>query len=455
MAGGFLDVNASRQRIYTLMVDPSLAQLGQVTLNVYAVPQDVTAALPASGAPVRVSTTAPGQNARFTFSAAAGSMNALNLGSVTIPDYSYVTVVAPDGNTIAANSVSQAGSTFIELPPLPATGVYTVLVDPTVAYTGSVSASVFSIAPVVTAMPSAGTPSITGVTIPGQTAHRTFAGTAGQRVSVRITDVTMTSAQVFLLDPVGTVVLSVTFGTYGAFFDVQTLSMNGIYTIVVDPAGVYTGRATLTLIQVPADIGAVLATSGVPARVTTTVPGQNARLTFGGVAGRLFTLNLSNITIPDGTRVDVLGPAGDSLVATNVYPGALWYVDVSALPETGVYTVVVDPSLTGVGSMTLALYPATGPSSAIAVGVPLTVTTGAPGQAALRTFSGVAGQRVSVRVTDVTYSAAAVDLLRPDGSLLASSYVAGGGGFVDTATLDTTGTYTFASIRWCCTPEAR
>src|SRR5207253_313450 len=64
------------------------------------------------------------------------------------------------------------------------------------------------------------------------------------------------------------------------------------------------------------------------------------------------------------------------------------------------------------------------------------------------TFSGAAGQRVSLNITNGSFGtntccAIRVSIQNPDGSNLVSpTYEANTGGFIDTVTLPTTGTYT-------------
>ena len=75
-------------------------------------------------------------------------------------------------------------------------------------------------------------------------------------------------------------------------------------------------------------------------------------------------------------------------------------------------------------------------------GQTVTVTTTTAGQDGRVSFSGTAGQRISVRVTNVTNPAGYVNLVRPDGSTQATTFFCCGPAFIDTQVLATTGTYT-------------
>src|SRR5918995_454423 len=98
------------------------------------------------------------------------------------------------------------------------------------------------------------------------------------------------------------------------------------------------------------------------------------------------------------------------------------------------------------GSATLAHYdvPPDVLASIVPGGSPVFVSTDVPGQNAKVLFDGVAGQRVSLEATDVVMSCCttAVSILRPDGKTLASATVGANGGFLDTQTLPSSGTYT-------------
>src|SRR5204863_8753928 len=78
----------------------------------------------------------------------------------------------------------------------------------------------------------------------------------------------------------------------------------------------------------------------------------------------------------------------------------------------------------------------------------VTVNSSVPGQRAIYTFGGTAGQRANVNVTNWTVTACpwisntgVVSILNPDGSTLASAGLCNGAAFVDAVTLPSTGTY--------------
>jgi YD repeat-containing protein len=79
----------------------------------------------------------------------------------------------------------------------------------------------------------------------------------------------------------------------------------------------------------------------------------------------------------------------------------------------------------------------------MAIGETKLVTINTANKIALVVFDGVAGQQISLQMTGVTISSSSVQVLNPNGTTLGSAGSVGtGGGFIDTKTLGTTGTYT-------------
>jgi subtilisin family serine protease len=286
-----------------------------------------------------------------------------------------------------------------------------------------------------------------------------FDGVVGRRISLKLTGVTIgtsasASSKISIVNPNGTTLVAPTnFGTSGGFVDTKTLPATGQYKILVDPQGTATGSATLTLYDVPPDATASISPGGADVTVGTAVPGQNARVTFAGVAGRRISLKLTGVTIgtsaSSSAKVSILNPSGTALVSPTFFGRNGGFVDVKTLTSTGTYTIVVDPQSNAVGSATLTLYdvPADPVVSIVPGGSSASVATSVPGQNARFTFSGVAGGRISVRLTNVTIgtsgsSSAKVSVLNPNGTtLVAAAFFGTNGGFVDAKNLPTTGTY--------------
>jgi hypothetical protein len=299
-----------------------------------------------------------------------------------------------------------------------------------------------------------GSPVVVTVSTAGTTSNAHFSGTAGQRVSLKISNVTITSTKVSFLKPDGTnLVTPFTVLKSGYFLNVQTLPVTGTYKILVDPKYDYTGKMTLRLFTVPADPTSSITTAA-PVTVTTTAPGQNATLTFAGLNGHRLAVGLTDSSYSNA-KFRVYNPAPDSslLSPATSFGGAGLFYEPRSLTADGTYTLQIDPTLDAVGSVTVQVYevpndvttPVTLCSSLPCSPGPTTATTTVAGQNAGLTFSGTAGQRVSVVAGNSLYaSTVKVSLLKPDLTPLTSPPITVGGldGFIEPQTLPTDGTYT-------------
>jgi hypothetical protein len=139
--GGFIDVKKlALGGAYTLLVDPIAAATGQLTLTLYDVPPDVTGSLVLNGAGRTVALSVPGMNARLTFSGASGQHVTVRLTADSIAS-AKLSILRPAGTTLAGPvKLGLSGGTLSAS--LPATGVYTILIDPLAYRTGSVTAAV-------------------------------------------------------------------------------------------------------------------------------------------------------------------------------------------------------------------------------------------------------------------------------------------------------------------------
>ena len=397
------------------------------------------------GPPVTVATTVAGENARLTFEGAAGQRVSLKITDVTIGtsccSSAKVSILRPDGSTLVAPAYFGTNGGFLDTRTLGVNGTYTIVIDPQAGAAGSATLTLYDVPPdqVGTIAPGGSDGTVT-TTVPGQNARLTFAGAAGRQVSLALTDVSIglsccSSAKVSILKPDGTnLVAPAPFGSNGEFVDTRLLPVSGTYTIVVDPQSNATGSATLTLYDVPPDASAAITPGGAPASITTTVPGQDGRLTFSGVGGRRMSLRLTDVSIGlsccSSAKVSILKPDGTTLVAPALFGSNGGFVDTKSLPVSGTYTISIDPQDAAVGSATVALYDVPADASAtLAIGGPsATVAMTVPGQNALATFSGAALQKVTLRLTNVTIGAscctsAKVSVLKPDGSnLLAPTF---------------------------------
>jgi YD repeat-containing protein len=234
----------------------------------------------------------------------------------------------------------------------------------------------------ITGSITAGTPRTLNFTTPGQKAYLTFDGTAGQKASVNFTNGTFPYAlgsyafHARILKPDGTTLRAQDFiGGGGGFVDAFTLPDTGTYTLVVDPDRENTGNITATLYNVVDITGPI--TSGTPRTLNFTAPGQNANLTFDATAGQQASVNFTNGTFPDYLsgyefHARILRPDGSTLTSRDYTSGSSGSIPATTLPDTGTYTLVVDPDreLTGNITATLTLTGGSGGAAALASGSP-------------------------------------------------------------------------------------
>jgi uncharacterized protein YcnI len=418
---------------YTIVIDPNGTITGQITATLYDVQPDFTAPITPGGASVTATTTVPGQGAALTFSGSAGQRVSLNMTNSTIGNFTTVTIKSPSGTNIKN---SYGINWFLDTVSLPANGTYTIVIDPTGTLTGQITATLYDVQPDFTASITPGGASVTATTtVPGQGAALTFSGSAGQRVSLNMTNSTIGNfTTVTIKSPSGTNIKN----SYGInwFLDTVSLPANGSYTIVIDPNGTLTGQITATLYDVPPDSGGPIA-PGTSVTVTTTVPGQNGILSFNGIAGHSVSLYMTGSTIGNFTTVSIKNPSG-GMVKTN-YGISNFGVGPATLPVDGIYTIMVDPTGTLKGQITVAL--TTSPpdvTGTITIGGPPVPVVTAPNQRATLTFSANGGQQINLRTSESTYTA---DVTVKNGATTIA-HASGSNFTLNAITLSSTATYT-------------
>ncbi len=179
------------------------------------------------------------------------------------------------------------------------------------------------------------------------------------------------------------------------------------------------------------------------AHTISTTLGNDAIVTFQESAGHRVSLlagagSLSTIavtiTAPDGTRLQ----ENRSIAASG------GFIDPMPSELDGTYWIRAHPLVASAGSVPLTLYdvPPDLGGSIVAGGAPLTVALAVPGQRALLDMTGVAGHRISLRVTADSIASSRLQVRRPDGKLLVSRAAVGtGGAFIDATTLPLSGAY--------------
>ena len=426
---------------YKLVVDPNLDHTGKVTLKLYNVPPDASNTMTVGAPGSTLTTTVPGQNAYFTFSAVAGHRLALSLTNVSISAGS-LTLRNPDDTVLTGPQAFATAPTFIDPITLSQTGTYKLVLDPKGKAKGSVTLSGYDVPADTSAALTLGTPATGTTTVPGQRNNFTFTGTQNQRVSLSVLSSDF-SGTISLLKPDLSVLASTPVGPAGGWFDTAVLPANGTYTFVIDPSGAAVGALSFTAYDVPADQTQAITAGGPPVTVTNTVPGQNAYLTFTGTIGQRITVLVSNVNGLNPAELNLLKPDNTPAIPAPVtVTSAGAWMQTTTLTANGQYKILVDPLQTNVGTADVNLFTVPADlSGSITPGTPLTVTTTAPGQNATYTFTGVVNQRVSLNLTAVTITNVKVSVLKPDGTNLIVKTVGTSGGFAEPVKLPVGGTY--------------
>jgi hypothetical protein len=405
---------------YTLMLAARGTYTGSKAITLS---QDFVAGLiAAGGASVPVSIARPGQRARLTFAGTAGQR--LNLGFSGANAFDAITVMKPDGTTFAAFPGNTDLS--IVMPSLPTTGTYGILVDPRYADTRSMTLTLsdeFS-----------GTIVVDGNALPltlarvGQIARVTFTANAGQRLNLAVTNATL-STPLTILKPDGTSWITAS-ASNGSVVDTAPAPTTGAYTVVLDPGATTTGSLTLTL---SAEVVGSIAMDGPSVSISTTRPGQKARLTFAGTATQRVSLNISGVTTSTTAYVGLLKPNGTPISSfpnwsqtTFFGPGSGFLGTYTLATTETAYAVLLAPGGPGTVGATFTLYnvPPDVSGTLTVNGPAAPVTIAVPGQNSALTFTGAAGQVVTLRGAGNSIGCGNLVLIFPSSSVTATQQCA-------------------------------
>lgn len=188
----------------------------------------------------------------------------------------------------------------------------------------------------------------------GDTAELSFACTAGDRVSALFGG-TIEAADVWIVLPDTTNAAHASWGFHsGVFIDVTPLNQTGTCLLRINP-GTFTGTETVQLWSVPPDVSYAITPGGSPLTVTTTVPGQNASVTFTGAVGQRVSLRVDNV-VTEAADITITRPDGQQQTSGSWGFHTGTYIDATTLQLAGTYTIYVNPGLQFTGSEQLTLY---------------------------------------------------------------------------------------------------
>lgn len=436
---------------YTIMSRPATNESATYfSMMLYDVPPDYVGEMGINTYKT-VSFGTPGQNGSVSFHAEAAQKFLINIEDntysgriilggppngpilgATILNYTFR---IPSGGLVDLN-YSPDGVTF------PATGTYTISLDPDGPATGPMTVSIYTVPPDPEYTMVIGSTKSVLTSNRGQNATITFSGTAGQRISLRTPVVDYPGGyKLSITKPDGSLLAGPIQANNNSFIDTNTLPTTGVYKIFVNPDGYDTGNTTIELFDVPPDVVGTTSVGGSPVVVVASIPGHNPSLTFDGLLGQQARVNVSGATVPSGTNVRIYKPDGVYLTSTTVNSSGTAMIQSITLPVNGTYKVQVDPSGANLGSATIAVggdvFGTVTPGGSAA-----TTTITSPGQSGWLTFNGTLNQRISVKLTNVTIQSGSVSIRKPDGSIIGNTLQIGSNNnFIDTVTLPVAGQY--------------
>ena len=363
----------------------------------------------------------------------------------------YAKLYTPTNAKLPESQVFDSGKeSLLEPVTLPATGTYTVMLEPLEEDTGSVQVTEYPESDVVGSLsPStSGASEVVSLSTPGQIATYSVSVTAGEEVSLKTSESTFTGGYYLEWYTPEGLLFSYRHFNGNEFMDSVEFPTTGTYKLEVKPEGAATGSAKLTAYNSTVQTTSITPSSGGESKtITTSIPGQNVKVTFSGTSGEKVSLVLAESTINNGA-VSILGPEGENVGGETTFSneeskeGRL--IGPVTLPATGTYTIFINPFEAYTGSVKLSAYSVvdvTGTISPSTGGTTETVALPDPGQTATYSVSGTAGEEVSLKTSENTFTGEYhVEWYNPEGKIITYRLFYGNE-FMHAVTFPTTGTY--------------
>lgn len=337
----------------------------RTTAQTFDVSEHATASVVVGGAAATVDISSPGQNAVVSFAGTAGRKVTV-VASAQSPSWIREATLRDPAGALVGPTLWCGQECVFPAVVLPASGTYQLALDPAYASTGPITIRAYDVSSDLSVPATAGGAAVTvTTTVPGQDAAVPFEATAGQRLSVALSAGSYTGPMTAtLLRPDGTTAATNSACASACFFDVTSTAAAGTYRLQVDPQDAATGAVSVRVYTVPADAAATATIGAAGPTVSTTVPGQNAVVSFAGTANRVVTVAVSRATFTGTTTYTVRKPDGSTL-STKTATGASTSFANLTLPVAGTYSVLINPSGTVIGSARVALSSTTATKAAV------------------------------------------------------------------------------------------
>jgi prepilin-type N-terminal cleavage/methylation domain-containing protein len=249
-----------------------------------------------------------------------------------------------------------------------------------------------------------------GNALASQTTTEVFSGTAGQTLAITFDNgssdtFSSNGAQLRLYSPTGSQLASVWSGqgnSNGIVVSDYTLPSSGTYTLELFP-GTNTGQVTVYMMPYTVNTGTLA--FGTSTVMPITQSNQIARYTFSGTAGQVIDVYTQWTGIPTwGADLYFKSPSGATLFCGGsscpTWDGPV--VQQYTLPDTGTYTVELDPFYPNTGSVSVELENhiyTSGPTLAFGPTASTTLSVSHYYETTTSSFTGTAGQIIDVYTT--------------------------------------------------------
>ncbi|MDX3661349.1 polymorphic toxin-type HINT domain-containing protein [Streptomyces sp. ID05-26A] len=269
----------------------------------------------------------------------------------SVPGEVVVRLYRPNGTT----SVGAVSDGKLDVPALPETGKYRILVDPGFAVTGDLTFHMSEPADLGTLVPDAA-PSNLNLTVHGQKVIGKIAGTQGQRLTIGTTSEQIPFVKWRVTKPDGST-LDFNNGTQTFLgLDLTPLPVTGEYKVLMEPIDQDSQPVggQLTVVLNSETDGGKIEYGGPAKTVSFTRPAQNGRLTFDGTLNDLPKLSIQRNIGNNGTYYTLYAPNG-TVETTRRFVSTEPYEFFARLKATGTYTLVFDPANSTTGSINVSI----------------------------------------------------------------------------------------------------
>ena len=334
----------------------------------------------------------------------------------------------------------RCGGWFTDLLVLQATGEYQIEIVHTSGPGIDARITIWEVPPDAQAVTSIdGEPGVVLIEAPAQNASVTFDGEAGAAVTVQVLQ-TWGCGRYELQAPSGEVLWD-PFTCGNPFSGPLILTESGTWTLFLDPNLDGVGEAEVLVQSILLDARGETSIDGEPAVVAIETPGQNALVTFGGTMGDSITVQV--IRTFGCTDYELRAPSG--AVLWTRFDCGNPFSDLLVLPETGTWTLVINPRGSTVGEATVFVRSVPPDAEGVATigGERVELAITAPAQNARVRFDGTAGQQVLIHSDRVPGACARYTLSGPAGEVVGGiNRTLRCGALSETVTLPEGGTYT-------------